>query len=135
MSVGLCKKCIFTAEIVDLFFISRAHKLYMGGNMIVGVVDLYFISRARVMCGREILLERLIYILYHEREIYMGGKYCWGVDLYFFYHARASHVWAGILLKRLKILKCIFTVLPYLYMGGEYFWGVDLYFISCAREL
>ena len=82
MSVGLCKKCIFTAEIVDLFFISRAHKLYMGGN-IVGVVDLYFISRARVMCGREILLERLIYILYHEREIYMGGKYCWGVDLYF----------------------------------------------------
>ena len=28
-------------------------------------------------------MERSIYILYHEREIYMGGKYGWGVDLYF----------------------------------------------------
>ena len=58
-----------------------------------------------------------------------------GVLIFILYHARASYVWAGILLKRLKILKCIFTVLPYLYMGEEYFWGVDLYFISCAREL
>ena len=47
---------------------------YIWAGNIFGVVDLYFISRARVMCGREILLERLIYILYHEREIYMGGN-------------------------------------------------------------
>ena len=56
----------------------------MGGN-IVEAVDLYFIfnitNASYIWAG--ILLERSIYILYHEREIYMGGKYCWGVDLYF----------------------------------------------------
>ena len=112
---------------ISLFNITRA-------RVIVGVVDLYFISRARFIYGRE---------------------YCWsGQSL--LNSTSVSYIWAGILLERsillyitrarltyergiflgwLKILKCIFTVLPYLYMGGEYFWGVDLYFISCAREL
>jgi len=34
---------------VDLYFISCARELCMGGN-IVGVVDLYFISRVRKLC-------------------------------------------------------------------------------------
>ena len=106
----------------------------MGGN-IVGMVDLYLISRTRVIYGREYCWSgRSIFYITSARYIWAGNIV--GVLIFiFFYHARASHVWAEILLKRLKILKCIFTVLPYLYMGGEYFWGVDLYFISCAREL
>ena len=66
----------------------------MGGNIVEAVEDLkmHFYRAAVLIYGRGILLGWLIYILYH---------------------ACASYVWAGIFLKRLKILKCIFTVLPY----------------------
>ena len=98
--------------VVDLYFIWRARELYMGGNT-VGVVDIYFISRMRVMCGREYCWSgRSIFYITSARYIWAGNIV--GVLIFiFFYHARASHVWAEILLKRLKILKCIFTVLPY----------------------
>ena len=92
------------------------------------MVDLYFISRARVMCGREYCWSgRTIFYITSASYIWVGNIV--EVLIFILYHVRASYVWAGILLKRLKILKCIFTVLPYLYMGGEYFWGVDLHFI------
>jgi len=89
--------------------------LCMGGS-IVGAIDLYFVLCARVICGREhswsgytwagVLLERLIYILYH---VYVGGNVARAVDLYIVSCARKLNV------------------------GGSVVGAVNLYYTSCAR--
>ena len=70
----------------------------MGGS-IVGAIELC----ARVICGREyswsgytwagVLLERLIYILYH---VYVGGNVARALDLYFVSCARMLNVGGSV---------------------------------------
>ena len=61
---------------VDLYFISCARELCMGGNIVKAVEDLkmHFYRAAVLIYGRGLFLGWLIYILYHARELWVGGN-------------------------------------------------------------
>ena len=127
----------------------------MGGS-VVGAVNLYYISCARVICGREhswsgyiwagVLLERLIYILYHVRELFVGGnevgadihgrEYCWSGWSIFFYYVRDLYVGGNIVGADIHGREyCGSYILYHLCVGGNVARAVDLCFVSCARKL